>query len=422
MMIPPPDKEACCEQRLVLFLYEAEKDFRDIASKGSKPVPLVNSEGKPLTVFGGQAAAIEWTRDPKAADLFIYPFYLDPLLSGSTDYPRLLDFIHHLPHFAKAAARHVFFLYDDVSFPLGIPSVLFRTSVLNNNCDQNAKALAYDVKDFANDLDFSASAFKYHVSFCGYIASSPVRYELVKAFVTYQGKLRKDINVTYNFHGHIKTLPPEVVARRRQNYLRSLREALFVLCPRGTGINTIRFFEIMSMGRIPVLIADEVLLPFEDETHYDEFVLRIAENDVAQAPDIIMALLQTSPFDALIKRCLLSRLTWQQLFSERFHAHRIIQQLRQHHEKLALNDPSRGYRRHPVTKLRDILRENTVQSLKRKDFISAALYCGNFLNTWPEGLIPPEIMERCHAIWNTSDEYKQTIWEKVAALGLQPQR
>jgi tetratricopeptide (TPR) repeat protein len=113
------------------------------------------------------------------------------------------------------------------------------------------------------------------------------------------------------FYGH---LTPEIRVERRKKFLSSIADSLTVLCPRGTGENTYRFFETMSMGRIPVLIADTCALPFEDDIDYDSFMLRIPESEVVKAGTIIAEWLSRHSTEELLNKCKRSRQIWEQYF------------------------------------------------------------------------------------------------------------
>lgn len=71
----------------------------------------------------------------------------------------------------------------------------------------------------------------------------------------------------------------------RKYYLQDINDSKFVLCPRGYGLNSVRFFEVMKMGRIPVLISDNTKLPFEWLIDYP--IVRIPEDDVRNFMDYL---------------------------------------------------------------------------------------------------------------------------------------
>lgn len=47
------------------------------------------------------------------------------------------------------------------------------------------------------------------------------------------------------------------------------------LCPRGTAMTSNRFFETMSLGRVPILIAEHCALPFQEEINYEDFCFNL---------------------------------------------------------------------------------------------------------------------------------------------------
>jgi hypothetical protein len=74
-------------------------------------------------------------------------------------------------------------------------------------------------------------------------------------------------------------------AEKREEYRQILSRSRFSLCPRGTGPSTIRFWESLQAGAIPVLISDDHLLP--EGYDWDRCVVRIAEKDVADVASLI---------------------------------------------------------------------------------------------------------------------------------------
>ena len=53
------------------------------------------------------------------------------------------------------------------------------------------------------------------------------------------------------------------------------KNSFITLCPRGTGINSKRFYETMSYGRVPILISENCRLPLDDMINYEEFSFNI---------------------------------------------------------------------------------------------------------------------------------------------------
>ncbi len=61
----------------------------------------------------------------------------------------------------------------------------------------------------------------------------------------------------------------------RNEYLDNLQNCDFVLAPRGDANISTRFFEALSLGRIPVLIDTDCVLPLEKHIDYSKFIVRI---------------------------------------------------------------------------------------------------------------------------------------------------
>lgn len=88
------------------------------------------------------------------------------------------------------------------------------------------------------------------------------------------------------FSAHARTIevPPE---QARREYIESIKNCLFTLAPRGDGNYSLRFYETLSLGRIPVLIDTDMVLPLEDRIAYDEFMVRVPSSQLSKLPDIL---------------------------------------------------------------------------------------------------------------------------------------
>ena len=83
----------------------------------------------------------------------------------------------------------------------------------------------------------------------------------------------------FGFNDH-RTLPA-----RRQVYLQHLKECDFILCPRGAGLYTYRFFEALSADKVPVVHSGVGLPPIGGKD-WDEHVIRFDETK--EIPDRIL--------------------------------------------------------------------------------------------------------------------------------------
>jgi hypothetical protein len=79
---------------------------------------------------------------------------------------------------------------------------------------------------------------------------------------------------------------------RQRRYAETLAASHFVLCPRGAGVGSFRFFEVMVAGVTPVLLSDEYALP--PGPAWDQFLIRVRERDIAKLPEILEPYLESA--------------------------------------------------------------------------------------------------------------------------------
>ncbi|MGO8670020.1 MAG: exostosin family protein [Capsulimonadaceae bacterium] len=74
-------------------------------------------------------------------------------------------------------------------------------------------------------------------------------------------------------------------ARFHNLFRESLISSKFILCPRGKNASSIRTFEALESGAVPVIIADDIVLP--EGPDWNEIALRVPEGDISNVPSII---------------------------------------------------------------------------------------------------------------------------------------
>ncbi|PIR53735.1 hypothetical protein COU75_04450 [Candidatus Peregrinibacteria bacterium CG10_big_fil_rev_8_21_14_0_10_42_8] len=105
-------------------------------------------------------------------------------------------------------------------------------------------------------------------------------------------QLQKSRDIETNFiirssySGNSKTIKTDVEQTRKE-YIHNMIDSDYALVVKGDGNYSYRFYEALSLGRIPVLLDTDCLLPLEDVINYDECVLRVDFKNVAQLGRII---------------------------------------------------------------------------------------------------------------------------------------
>lgn len=77
--------------------------------------------------------------------------------------------------------------------------------------------------------------------------------------------------------------------RMAGNYGSDLRSARFGISPEGWTLDNTRTWDYLSFGVIPVLIADGIVLPFEDDVDWNSFSIRVRREDAHNLPAILEA-------------------------------------------------------------------------------------------------------------------------------------
>ncbi|MDQ5955536.1 MAG: hypothetical protein QG621_539 [Patescibacteria group bacterium] len=92
--------------------------------------------------------------------------------------------------------------------------------------------------------------------------------------------------VRNTFSGALRTIEvsPQIA---REDFIQSIKESDFVLAPKGDGNHSNRFLEALSMGRIPVVVDTDMVLPFEQHIDYTKIMVRVPMDKVDETPRYI---------------------------------------------------------------------------------------------------------------------------------------
>lgn len=74
------------------------------------------------------------------------------------------------------------------------------------------------------------------------------------------------------------------------SYVEEVSQSIFCLCPRGFAAWSRRLFDSVMLGCIPVIIADDIELPFERFLDYSKFSVKIMERDVDRVKEILIGI------------------------------------------------------------------------------------------------------------------------------------
>ena len=121
-------------------------------------------------------------------------------------------------------------------------------------------------------------------SFCGATYTHPCRSSLFQLF---GGDPRFLLRQTNNWHFDKS---PEEQSSLEKSYKSILSQSIFSLCPRGTGPSTIRIWDSLAMGSIPVIIADDLKLPLNDRVAWGDIIYRVKEGELSNILHLVSPL------------------------------------------------------------------------------------------------------------------------------------
>jgi hypothetical protein len=80
---------------------------------------------------------------------------------------------------------------------------------------------------------------------------------------------------------------PAVMQRVRREYVDNMSGSDYVVCARGAGNFSYRLYETLSLGRIPVFVDTDCVLPFDFELDWREYCVWVDEGEVERAGEIV---------------------------------------------------------------------------------------------------------------------------------------
>jgi len=125
--------------------------------------------------------------------------------------------------------------------------------------------------------------FKYPEDYHPFYPAGKNRYKLLQ-------KIQKDQRIESDFIFRDKYLGGNNDKSTREKttleFFKNIQDNLYTFCLRGNGNFSVRFYEALIMGRIPVLIDTDVRLPLSDKIDWTKHCLIVSEDSIIQ--DLIL--------------------------------------------------------------------------------------------------------------------------------------
>ncbi|MCA9397354.1 exostosin family protein, partial [candidate division WWE3 bacterium] len=248
---------------------------------------------------------VQKVENPEEADYLLIPHH-------SSHARRHPEYIKKLNHLANTLDKKILvFAFQDDAKPIDWPeAIIFRVSAYKSEMLENEFVLPYIVEDFSQEYAFSPKELPEvpSVGFVGYAGFDSV-YQAVRSgtrelllqvhswatrwrplgvkrkglylrkemmrLLEQNDQIQANFVIRDRYSGHAGDLSEEDVKRVREEYVQNILESDITLSPRGEGNGSQRFYEVLSLGRIPLLIDTDNELPFEDRIPYERFVIRV---------------------------------------------------------------------------------------------------------------------------------------------------
>lgn len=249
---------------------------------------------------------VEITDDPSDSDFLIIPHnYFS--IKNRAEY--IDNFIALSEKFSK---KILIFAIGDSRESVDIPnSIVFRMSQYASQKRQNEviiPAYATDLS-YGNPIQYKNKNSTPTIGFCGWANTNGFfKYIsfLIKNYLTLHGPYRQGlyfrkmaINIirrssivksnfiirsSYGASDSTVEIEPD---KSRQEYRDNIVSSDFTLAPKGDGNYSVRFYETLSLGRVPILIDTDCPLPLDHIIDYSRFTLKVSYRDLGHLDYII---------------------------------------------------------------------------------------------------------------------------------------
>ena len=229
---------------------------------------------------------VRFTSDFDGADAVLVPIDLK-------NFVRNKSYLNYLRNLSLEKTLLIFNVGDFALKKLSIPNVIyFRTSLHPGEDPTNKIIIPYPIDRIECQYSFKDKAKL--VSFVGFTPRL-ISSRILKAFKDsplhpFKGNgaiirkimiqrlskshLSKEVILRNEYGGKRFTDPQEAKIRRKE-FVSSILQSRYIFCPRGDSNQSQRFFEVLSAGRVPVVIDTSMCFPEVENVNYSEFIISL---------------------------------------------------------------------------------------------------------------------------------------------------
>lgn len=105
--------------------------------------------------------------------------------------------------------------------------------------------------------------------------------------LSHSPRVETDFIQNTRYQAGARTALDQQEARRR--FFNNIRDTDYTLCVRGSGNFSVRLYETLAMGRIPILVDTDCLLPYADDPRWKTCCVYVRQEQIDQVDEMVSA-------------------------------------------------------------------------------------------------------------------------------------
>ncbi len=174
------------------------------------------------------------------------------------------------------------------------------------------KALKFSVKTATKN-------FMYHINLKAEkphrLVSSVYKRSVYLNALKNDKKVRTNFIIRNNYRAGLKNDTTKRQHQTTKEFYQNINTSDYVFCYRGAGNFSIRFYQTLAMGRIPIFVNTDCLLPFHNTINWRDHVIWIEETKPDIIAEVIAKYNANLSTETLNTICLNNRKLWESHFS-----------------------------------------------------------------------------------------------------------
>lgn len=246
--------------------------------------------GLPEVLAYSSTQVVEEVASAEEADYLLIPH----------NWTHVRDNTAYLKQFEQIGKKSIVFWLGDGSEKVRWPNtIVFRTSGYKSDLASNEIIMPTVVEDLGAKYNITtrAKGLTPSVGFVGWARQTgfaALKSTVKNAFKS--GPRKKGLYLrqkAVDILSHSSLIETNFILRTgyktgsQDEFVKNMKGSDFALAPKGDGNYSGRFYEALSLGRLPLLIDTDCVLPLENEIDYDKFVLRVPYTQMEELPERI---------------------------------------------------------------------------------------------------------------------------------------